>query len=130
MPQWLNWPLAQKQQILTICPATYHAEDIGKILDRGGPTAWLKAAPVLPQLIRELKARGMLDRAALVEKLGRPDERPRGIPGSIPSLRAPPPGCRFHPRCSLAMPVCRELRPVLAGDGAHRTACHAVNPPT
>jgi oligopeptide/dipeptide ABC transporter ATP-binding protein len=58
--------------------------------------------------------------------LERPGALPRGIPGSIPSLRDPPPGCRFHPRCPLAMPVCRERTPMLLG-GAHRTACHAVN---
>ena len=69
--------------------------------------------------------RGLL---AAVPDFSKPDERPRGIPGSIPSLRTPPRGCRFHPRCPLAMPVCQEVKPALAGDGAHLTACHAVNP--
>jgi len=63
---------------------------------------------------------------AAVPDLERPEAVPRGIAGSIPSLRAPPPGCRFHPRCPLAMPVCREQAPALEGD-AHRTACHAVS---
>ena len=62
---------------------------------------------------------------AAVPDLQRPDAMPTGIPGSIPSLRDPPPGCRFHPRCALVMPVCRTLAPALLGD-AHRTACHAV----
>jgi peptide/nickel transport system ATP-binding protein len=31
--------------------------------------------------------------------------------GEIPSLVAPPSGCRFHPRCPHAMPVCRERFP-------------------
>ena len=30
------------------------------------------------------------------------------IPGSPPDLRDPPPGCRFAPRCSFAMDVCRS----------------------
>ncbi len=34
-----------------------------------------------------------------------------GIPGSVPSPLAPPPGCRFHPRCAEATAVCRERRP-------------------
>jgi precorrin-2/cobalt-factor-2 C20-methyltransferase len=71
----LGWPLAQKSGILTICPATYHPDDIGAILDRGGSSCWLKAADVLPRLIEELSGRGRLDRAALVERAGRPDER-------------------------------------------------------
>ena len=66
--------------------------------------------------------RGLL---AAVPDLQRPDAVPVGIPGSIPSLRAPPSGCRFHPRCALAMPVCLAVAPALLGDG-HRTACHAV----
>ena len=62
---------------------------------------------------------------AAVPDLARPAHRPRGIPGSIPALRDPPPGCRYHPRCPLVMPVCRRERPTLrAGD--HRVACHAV----
>ena len=71
----LGWPLARKDEILTICPATYHAEQVGAILDRGGPVCWLKAAEVLPTLVEELRRRGRLDRATLVERVGRPDER-------------------------------------------------------
>jgi peptide/nickel transport system ATP-binding protein len=32
----------------------------------------------------------------------------KGIPGSVPDLLNPPPGCRFHPRCEHAMPRCAE----------------------
>jgi precorrin-2/cobalt-factor-2 C20-methyltransferase len=71
----LGWPLAQKQAILTVCPAMYHAEEIGTILDRGGSTCWLKAREVLPELVSSLGERGWLSRAALVERVGRPDER-------------------------------------------------------
>ena len=71
----LGWPLAQKDEILTIYPATYHVDQIGAILDRPGTTCWLKAADVLPALVAELRARDRLHHAALVEKVGRPDER-------------------------------------------------------
>ena len=51
------------------------------------------------------------------------------IPGSPPDLRTPPPGCRFHPRCAFAMPVCSEVVPpeVTFGDGV-RVACHLYPP--
>lgn len=47
--------------------------------------------------------------------------------GRPPNLAAPPPGCRFHPRCPLAMPVCAEQAPRMldVADG-HRVACWAV----
>src|SRR3954447_12550567 len=61
----VGWPLAQKEEILTVCPATYHAEEINAILDRGGPVCWLKAADVLPRLVEALGQRSQLDRAIL-----------------------------------------------------------------
>ncbi|HEY2789763.1 MAG TPA: ABC transporter ATP-binding protein [Gaiellales bacterium] len=51
----------------------------------------------------------------------------RPIPGSPPSLLRPPPGCRFHLRCSYAMDVCRQTEPVfeaVEGSNVHRAACH------
>lgn len=48
-----------------------------------------------------------------------------GIPGSPPDLVAPPSGCKFHPRCAKAMPVCSQIAPVnrqLSAD--HSVACH------
>ena len=48
------------------------------------------------------------------------------IPGTIPNLLSPPPGCRFHLRCPHAMDVCGvepppPMRPI--GDGT-TVACH------
>jgi oligopeptide/dipeptide ABC transporter ATP-binding protein len=47
------------------------------------------------------------------------------IPGSPPDLRHPPPGCRFAPRCPVAMAICTEVVPpeVRFADGV-RVACH------
>jgi peptide/nickel transport system ATP-binding protein len=46
------------------------------------------------------------------------------IPGSPPDLREPPPGCRFAPRCPMAMAVCSEVVPPERRFGAGRVACH------
>lgn len=48
-----------------------------------------------------------------------------GIPGVAPSPTSWPPGCRFHPRCPRAMPVCHEVEPLLAPiHPGHAAACH------
>ena len=50
------------------------------------------------------------------------------LKGEVPSPVNPPIGCRFHPRCSEAMEVCRKEEPNLldAGDG-HLVACYLYN---
>jgi peptide/nickel transport system ATP-binding protein len=49
----------------------------------------------------------------------------RGIPGTLPNYTAAPSGCRFHPRCPHAMPICARERPPAFAVGAHghRVAC-------
>ncbi len=49
-------------------------------------------------------------------------ERVEGIPGSPPDLAALPPGCRFHPRCTLADAKCQQQPPEV-GDATHYAAC-------
>ncbi len=58
---------------------------------------------------------------ASVPKL-RSEERPDSIPGNPPDLRAPPPGCRFHPRCPFAFDKCTRDEPPFFGD-TDRAAC-------
>ncbi len=46
------------------------------------------------------------------------------IPGAPPDLRNPPPGCRFYPRCPLAMDICRREEPLLIEvEKGHHVAC-------
>lgn len=47
------------------------------------------------------------------------------IDGSPPDLVAPPPGCRFHPRCPFAQDICKEQVPQLVQfRPGHFAACH------
>jgi peptide/nickel transport system ATP-binding protein len=48
-----------------------------------------------------------------------------GIPGSIPGLVEPPPGCRFHPRCDFASSECMAARPAVTDAGPrHVVRCY------
>jgi peptide/nickel transport system ATP-binding protein len=49
------------------------------------------------------------------------------LKGAPPNLANPPTGCRFHPRCPLAMDICRtEVPELLEVAQRHRVACHLV----
>ena len=66
---------------------------------------------------------------ALLSAIPKPDptlDRQRIIlSGDVPSPINPPPGCRFHTRCTYAQDRCKQEEPLLrdAGDG-QRVACH------
>jgi peptide/nickel transport system ATP-binding protein len=90
----------------------------GRLVEEA-PTADLFAAarhPYTQHLIQSLP------------RIGDPTPR-KGLHGAPPNLSAPPPGCRFHPRCPLAMDVCRSERPALTTlSPRHRVACFAASP--
>jgi len=49
----------------------------------------------------------------------------RGIAGDVPTLIAPPTGCRFHPRCPSASNVCRAEHPAAREpEPRHEVRCH------
>jgi len=45
------------------------------------------------------------------------------IPGTVPHLKNPAPGCRFAERCPRAEAICRQRDPVLQTRGDHAVAC-------
>jgi oligopeptide/dipeptide ABC transporter ATP-binding protein len=57
-----------------------------------------------------------------------PEKRRRRfvLQGDVPSPINPPSGCRFHPRCPLAMDVCRRDVPRELNVAGHIVRCHAV----
>jgi len=71
---------------------------------------------------------------ALIASIPQLDTRPhtllRAIDGRPPDMAAPPPGCRFAPRCPRARDLCRTELPLLRDPrpspvGAeHLAACH------
>ena len=62
---------------------------------------------------------------ASLPRIGDTEAR-EGLAGAPPNLANPPPGCRFHPRCPLAMDVCRREVPEMAWvSDTHRVACFA-----
>jgi peptide/nickel transport system ATP-binding protein len=53
--------------------------------------------------------------------------RMSSIPGSPPDLLKPPTGCRFHPRCSHVMDICKKEEPKSINvAGKHFVACHLI----
>lgn len=77
------------------------------------PTAELFARPSHPY------TRALID---CVPKLSG-DATFRGIDGSLPDYAAPPPGCRFAPRCPLAIAACGRPPEVKSVGADHHAAC-------
>jgi len=75
----------------------------GKICEYG-PSRELYAAPEHPY------TKGLM---SSFPTLTGPITRMGGIEGQAPGLINPPPGCRFTPRCSSAIPLCSKREPAL-----------------
>lgn len=89
----------------------------GRLVEEG-PTAEIFSRPLHPYTKHLI---------ASLPRIG--DDTPRkALEGSPPNLADPPPGCRFHPRCPLAMDICRTVVPRMVEEmPGHRVACHAVS---
>lgn len=62
---------------------------------------------------------------AAAPRLGQRRSTSSAVTGELPNPIAPPSGCTFHPRCPLAMDVCRSVVPLTtATTGGQLVACH------
>ncbi len=108
-----------------IASARYFADETlvmyaGQMVE-GGPSEAVIQAPKHPYTQLLLQAAPDPDRM-LAGAQG--DDAPLMARGEPPSLINPPGGCRFHPRCPFAMPICREQVPPRTDLGAgHWTHC-------
>uniref|UniRef100_A0A7C1E1T5 Nickel import system ATP-binding protein NikD n=1 Tax=Fervidicoccus fontis TaxID=683846 RepID=A0A7C1E1T5_9CREN len=87
----------------------------GKIVELGS-SHHIKNNPLHPY------TRGLLESVRYERKA-----KLKSIPGSIPSLISPPPGCRFAPRCPFAYEKCRKIEPPLKQVDGRLVACHLFN---
>lgn len=91
--------------------AVFYAARLAEV----GPAAELRRNPRHPY------TRGLLRAFPSLEREAAP---PESIPGAPPSLRNPPAGCRFHPRCDRVVDRCRQEAPELLPLGpGHAAAC-------
>ena len=86
----------------------------GRIVERG-TVSQVFSRPMHPYTLGLLRSAPDVDR---------PGQSLVPIPGSPPSLIAPPSGCRFHPRCKFAEEDCKVSEPPLRLlDAGRATAC-------
>ena len=112
---------------LTVLFITHDLGVVGSLCDRlavmyagrvveSGPVDALFASPAHPYTASLLRA---------VPTLGRGRATLLQIPGTVPNMASPPPGCAFHPRCPVAGPHCASAVPQMqARGGGMAVACH------
>jgi oligopeptide/dipeptide ABC transporter ATP-binding protein len=89
---------------------------LGRVAE-SGPTGELLARPAHPYTLALRSAVPEVDAAARRSRII--------LPGDTPRAGSTPPGCPFHPRCPLAIDVCRTTVPPLKAVAPGRqAACH------
>ena len=88
----------------------------GRIVEEA-PTQVIFTAPRHPYTQHLIRSLPMIGDKSVKESLS----------GAPPNLATPPSGCRFHPRCPLAIDRCRTETPAMVHlSHQHRVACHLV----
>ncbi len=93
---------------------------LGRVMESGPVASVLGAS-------RHPYTRGLLQ-AQPALRGPRTRQRP-ALTGELPSALSIPSGCRFHTRCPLAEPICREVDPVpVEVSPGHVSRCHVLAP--
>jgi oligopeptide/dipeptide ABC transporter ATP-binding protein len=96
---------------------------LGKIVEEG-PASQVVSAPLHPY------TQALLSAVPRIPAFGRGEARGkerRPLRGDVPSLRKPPSGCAFHPRCPLVEERCKkEVPPLELKETGRTVACHLV----
>ncbi|MFE9251614.1 ABC transporter ATP-binding protein [Streptomyces sp. NPDC007088] len=95
---------------------------LGQIVEEA-PTAELFADPKHPY------TQALLSAAPVPDPVDQRSRERIVLSGDLPSPLAPPPGCRFHTRCPVAVDRCRTEIPEARTlpDGIRRVSCHLVS---
>jgi peptide/nickel transport system ATP-binding protein len=89
----------------------------GRVIEEA-PVVELFAHPLHPY------TQGLIRSIPRLDSTSGKKRRLEAITGTVPSLLAPPPGCRFAPRCKFASAACTEAVPELRTiEGDHKVAC-------
>jgi oligopeptide/dipeptide ABC transporter ATP-binding protein len=107
--------------------------DLGIVAEYADAVTILYAARVMEQAPSDTLfkdplnpyTKGLLDSIPGID--GTRHHRLQAIPGTIPNALNPPSGCRFHPRCPMAIPNCAKVDPPLEEKRPnHHVACIRV----
>jgi peptide/nickel transport system ATP-binding protein len=106
--------------------------DMGVIAETAQRVVVMYAAKIAEEAsVRELfkeplhpYTQGLLRSIPRIDLAAEKKQRLEAIPGVVPSLVDPAPGCRFAPRCPHVMPTCTDKEPPLKeARPGHKVAC-------
>jgi oligopeptide/dipeptide ABC transporter ATP-binding protein len=124
--QIMNLMLRLKDELHTAIVLITH--DLGIIAEAASRVIVMYAGKIMEEApVRELfkdprhpYTQGLLGSVPVIGRGRQPSRRLREIPGMVPNPLHMPAGCRFNPRCGLAMPVCCSKPPPMIQLGEHR----------